>query len=277
MPAVGSMYQSHTGFPRSVSAFFHQPFTERILISSRVSLMSSGCSTPSRLTVSVTSCPAGPVIESTALFSVQPTVAANGTLTYTPAANANGRHTYGAPAVIFDASTKSRPLDAAFGIQYMNRPMNWEVDGDLLTNTVPVAAYRGAGRPEGIYITERLIDIAARELKIDWSARTNPFPPQEGLHDYIRKARVEKAADEVTRGNVEAAFKGAAKVVSAEYEWPFQSHAPIAPACGVAERFAKSTPRTSSRATGSNSKPGTWSPRICAWYTRTSSPATSLR
>ena len=37
---------------------------------------------------------------------------------------------------------------------------------EVTTNTVPVDAYRGAGRPEGIYITERLVDIAARELKI---------------------------------------------------------------------------------------------------------------
>ncbi len=35
------------------------------------------------------------------------------------------------------------------------------------TNTVPTGAYRGAGRPEGVYIMERLIDSAARELGID--------------------------------------------------------------------------------------------------------------
>jgi carbon-monoxide dehydrogenase large subunit len=33
-----------------------------------------------------------------------------------------------------------------------------------LTNTVPVDAYRGAGRPEAIYLLERLIDVAAHEL-----------------------------------------------------------------------------------------------------------------
>ncbi|MGG5817474.1 xanthine dehydrogenase family protein molybdopterin-binding subunit [Falsiroseomonas sp. HW251] len=37
----------------------------------------------------------------------------------------------------------------------------------VLTNTVPVDAYRGAGRPESNYLVERLIDTAARELKID--------------------------------------------------------------------------------------------------------------
>jgi carbon-monoxide dehydrogenase large subunit len=37
----------------------------------------------------------------------------------------------------------------------------------VFTNTVPVDAYRGAGRPESNYLVERLIDTAARELKID--------------------------------------------------------------------------------------------------------------
>ncbi|MGQ0662751.1 MAG: xanthine dehydrogenase family protein molybdopterin-binding subunit [Pseudomonadota bacterium] len=37
----------------------------------------------------------------------------------------------------------------------------------VFTNTVPVDAYRGAGRPEATYLLERLIDIAAREMKID--------------------------------------------------------------------------------------------------------------
>ncbi len=35
------------------------------------------------------------------------------------------------------------------------------------TNTVPVDAYRGAGRPEACYVIERIVDTAARELKID--------------------------------------------------------------------------------------------------------------
>jgi aerobic carbon-monoxide dehydrogenase large subunit len=35
------------------------------------------------------------------------------------------------------------------------------------TNTTPIAAYRGAGRPEGNYFMERLIDTAAREMGID--------------------------------------------------------------------------------------------------------------
>lgn len=43
-----------------------------------------------------------------------------------------------------------------------------EVSSRLLyTNTTPVSAYRGAGRPEGNYYMERLIDNAARSMGID--------------------------------------------------------------------------------------------------------------
>lgn len=37
----------------------------------------------------------------------------------------------------------------------------------VLTNTTTVSAYRGAGRPEGNYYMERLVDTAAREMGID--------------------------------------------------------------------------------------------------------------
>ena len=44
------------------------------------------------------------------------------------------------------------------------------IDFDLravMTHTAPVGAYRGAGRPEAIYIIERLMDAAARKTGID--------------------------------------------------------------------------------------------------------------
>jgi carbon-monoxide dehydrogenase large subunit len=37
----------------------------------------------------------------------------------------------------------------------------------VFTNTTPVDAYRGAGRPEACYVIERMADLAARELKMD--------------------------------------------------------------------------------------------------------------
>jgi aerobic carbon-monoxide dehydrogenase large subunit len=50
----------------------------------------------------------------------------------------------------------------------------------ILTNTVPTAAYRGAGRPEATYTIERIIDIAARELGISpyELRRRNLIPPE---------------------------------------------------------------------------------------------------
>ncbi|GGC84770.1 xanthine dehydrogenase family protein molybdopterin-binding subunit [Chelatococcus reniformis] len=41
-----------------------------------------------------------------------------------------------------------------------------EVDG-VYTNTAPVDAYRGAGRPEATFVIERLMEIAARELGVE--------------------------------------------------------------------------------------------------------------
>ena len=51
----------------------------------------------------------------------------------------------------------------------------------VFTNTVPVDAYRGAGRPEGNYLVERLVDAAARETGIDpvELRRRNMISPQE--------------------------------------------------------------------------------------------------
>jgi carbon-monoxide dehydrogenase large subunit len=43
----------------------------------------------------------------------------------------------------------------------------WGEVWGTLSNTVPVDAYRGAGRPEASYMLERLVDIAARELSMD--------------------------------------------------------------------------------------------------------------
>jgi aerobic carbon-monoxide dehydrogenase large subunit len=37
----------------------------------------------------------------------------------------------------------------------------------VLSNTNPTAPYRGAGRPEAIYLIERIIEVAARELGVD--------------------------------------------------------------------------------------------------------------
>ena len=46
----------------------------------------------------------------------------------------------------------------------------------IYTNTTPVDAYRGAGRPEAIFVLERSMDAAARSLGVDpWDLRARNF------------------------------------------------------------------------------------------------------
>ncbi len=54
----------------------------------------------------------------------------------------------------------------------------------VFTNTTPVGPYRGAGRPEGNYYTERLLDTAAREMGVDPVAirRINHIRPEAMPH-----------------------------------------------------------------------------------------------
>jgi nicotinate dehydrogenase subunit B len=58
------------------------------------------------------------------------------------------------------------------------------------------------------------------------------------LYDHIRKAPVVKREAPVTTGEIDPAFAAAARVVEAEYEWPFQSHASMGPACAVVDARA---------------------------------------
>jgi CO/xanthine dehydrogenase Mo-binding subunit len=84
---------------------------------------------------------------------------------------------------------------------------------------------------------------AARQLKVVWSEPKPALPEQWALYGHIRGApasHVEKPADV---GDVDAAFgvaadahySGQALLVEAEYEWPFQAHASMGPACAVAD------------------------------------------
>jgi aerobic carbon-monoxide dehydrogenase large subunit len=62
---------------------------------------------------------------------------------------------------------------------YTTPAVHLEVTG-VFTNTVPVDAYRGAGRPEAIYAVERTVDFAAREIGMDPAElrRRNFVPPE---------------------------------------------------------------------------------------------------
>ena len=76
---------------------------------------------------------------------------------------------------------------------------------------------------------------AARVLKVEWSDASPPFPDQSALYDHIRKAPTRKREVGKHIGDVDAAFKTAAKVIEAEYEWPFQSHARMGPGCALVD------------------------------------------
>ena len=71
--------------------------------------------------------------------------------------------------------------------QYATPAIYCEVKA-VFTNTAPVDAYRGAGRPEATYVVERIVETAARELKIDPAElrrrnfiRTFPYATPVGL------------------------------------------------------------------------------------------------
>jgi len=53
--------------------------------------------------------------------------------------------------------------------QYKTPAIYCEVKA-VFTNTAPVDAYRGAGRPEATYVVERMVEQAARDLKMDPAA-----------------------------------------------------------------------------------------------------------
>jgi CO/xanthine dehydrogenase Mo-binding subunit len=76
---------------------------------------------------------------------------------------------------------------------------------------------------------------AVEKLKVEWSAEAQPFPLQASLFDHIRKAPVRKRMVEKENGDVDAAFNTATKIIEADYEWPFQSHASMGPACSLVE------------------------------------------
>ena len=61
---------------------------------------------------------------------------------------------------------------------YDIRTIDFQFDA-VLTNTAPTAAYRGAGRPEAIYLIERLFDAAARQTR-HRPGRDPPPQPDRG-------------------------------------------------------------------------------------------------
>ncbi len=72
----------------------------------------------------------------------------------------------GAYISTFGAAIPAPIYTALLAGVYRTPAVHIKVTG-VVTNTVPVDAYRGAGRPEACYVLERLADAAARKLNLD--------------------------------------------------------------------------------------------------------------
>ncbi|WP_407186680.1 xanthine dehydrogenase family protein molybdopterin-binding subunit [Bradyrhizobium centrosematis] len=89
---------------------------------------------------------------------------------------------FGAYMSLFSSSVPTYLYATLLSGQYNIPAIHAEVIG-VYTNTTPVDAYRGAGRPEASYLIERLMETAARQLNVDPAQlrRTNfitQFPHQ---------------------------------------------------------------------------------------------------
>ena len=77
---------------------------------------------------------------------------------------------------------------------------------------------------------------AAKRLKANWEKpATAPFPSSEDLFKYMRAAKPTSRSEPQVVGNLEAALAGAAKVIEAEYDVPFQGHTAFGPAHATAD------------------------------------------
>jgi CO/xanthine dehydrogenase Mo-binding subunit len=75
---------------------------------------------------------------------------------------------------------------------------------------------------------------ASQALRVTWSDAKEPFVEMKDLYIHIRNAPATNRGGN-DRGEVDAAFARAARVVTAEYEFPFQSHASMGPGVAVAD------------------------------------------
>lgn len=73
---------------------------------------------------------------------------------------------FGAYMSLFSSSVPTYLYATLLSGQYNIPAIHAEVIG-VYTNTTPVDAYRGAGRPEACYLLERLMETAARQFNVD--------------------------------------------------------------------------------------------------------------
>ncbi len=77
---------------------------------------------------------------------------------------------------------------------------------------------------------------ASKKLEVEWDESDIGFPTtSKELFDWMRAAEPGQSKIEEDIGDVDAALAGAVRTVTAEFEWPFQSHARMAGAASLAD------------------------------------------
>jgi len=105
-------------------------------------------------------------------------------------------------------------------------------------NTMPgfVRVVRKGNYLAVVFEREEQAIEGARRLRATWQKpATAPFPASTELFDYLRRATPTVSNPPQVAGNVDAALAGAARVVEADYEVPFQGHVSIGPAHAMAD------------------------------------------
>jgi carbon-monoxide dehydrogenase large subunit len=122
--------------------------------------------------------------------------------------------------------------------QYATPQIYCEVTA-VFTNTTPVDAYRGAGRPEATYVVERLVETAARETKIAPAElrRRNfirQFPHQTPVALCYDTGNYEATLDEAMRIADVAGFESRRKEAQARGKLRGLGYSAYIEACGLA-------------------------------------------
>ena len=77
---------------------------------------------------------------------------------------------------------------------------------------------------------------AAQQLKVNWQKpAAAPFPSSEDLFTYMRRTAPSFSGQPTVTGTPDAALNGAARMVEAEYDVPFQGHTAFGPAHATAD------------------------------------------
>jgi len=111
----------------------------------------------------------------------------------------------------------------------------------IFTNTVPVDAYRGAGRPEATFLLERLVDAVAYDLKLDRVEvrrrnfiPSDAFPYQTPVALQYDSGDYDKTLDEAMKGADWAGFETRRKEAAARGKLRGIGISTYIEACGIA-------------------------------------------